>query len=141
MRLLLDANILLDCEILEKNGLPRRGKAASEQILHLCNRDIHTGFIAWHTLSILSYYFRRQHNKEETGVMIDRLLLLLEVPTVRHREALAWRSAGITDFEDALQVMSARAGEADFIITRNVADFKGSLIPVMTPDDFLAAYP
>ena len=70
-------------------------------------------------------------------MVIDKLLAVLTVPTVGHREAAAWRSAGITDFEDALQVISARAGEADFIITRNVTDFQGSLIPVMTRKIFL----
>jgi hypothetical protein len=38
MRLLLDANVLLDCLILESSGLPRVGKEASARILDLCDR-------------------------------------------------------------------------------------------------------
>ena len=73
MRPLLDANILLDCLILEKSGLPRAGKAASERVLELCDQRIHTGLIAWHTLPILAYYYSRQHSPAETGAMLDDL--------------------------------------------------------------------
>ena len=31
MRVMLDANVLLDCLVLEASGLPRPGKAASDQ--------------------------------------------------------------------------------------------------------------
>ena len=55
MRVLLDANILLDCLILEANGQPRAGKAASERLLELCDSGVHAGLVAWHTLPILAY--------------------------------------------------------------------------------------
>ena len=74
MRALLDANVLLDCLILEKSGLPRAGKAASERILDACDQGSHAGLIAWHTLPILAYYHGRQHPPAETGAMLDDLL-------------------------------------------------------------------
>ena len=141
MRVLLDANILLDCLILESTGLPRPGKAASERLLECCDLGIHTGLVAWHTLPILAYYYGRQHSVAETGAMIDGLLAMLEVPAVGHRDATGWRTTGISDFEDALQVVSAVAGAAAVIATRNIADFTGASVPAMIPEDFLAAFP
>jgi len=41
------------------------------------------------------------------------------------------------DFEDALQYFSAIDANCEIIITRNGKDFKKSLIPVMSPDEFL----
>ena len=41
------------------------------------------------------------------------------------------------DFEDAIQYFSAKQGNADFIITRNKADFYFSDIPVLEPKEFL----
>jgi len=41
------------------------------------------------------------------------------------------------DFEDALQYFSATESECELIITRNGKDFKKSLLPVMTPNEFL----
>ena len=141
MRLLLDANILLDCLVLETSGQPRSGKAASDQLLALCDTNVHHGLIAWHTLPIVAYYHRRQNTAETTAAMMDTLLSLLEIPTVGHSDATHWRSLGLDDFEDALQIASAIAGSADVIITRNTTDFTGSAIPAMTPEAFLAAYP
>ena len=141
MRVLLDANIILDCLILESDGTPRPGKIASERLLDLCDQGVHAGSVAWHTLPILSYYYGRQHTVDETGAMIDGLLAVLEVPTVGHRNASDWRTSGVSDFEDALQVMSAIAGAASIIVSRNVGDFACASIPVMTPEAFLAAFP
>lgn len=141
MRVLLDANVLLDCLVLESTGLPRSGKAASDQVLTLCDSGIHHGIVAWHTLPIIAHYYRKQNTAHDTGAMMDALLAMLEVPTVAHSDAAGWRMVGITDFEDALQTTSAIAGGASVIITRNTGDFAGSPLPAMTPEEFLAAYP
>ena len=46
-------------------------------------------------------------------------------------------NSSIKDFEDALQYFSATESDCEIIITRNGKDFKKSLLPVMTPDQFL----
>ena len=46
-------------------------------------------------------------------------------------------NSDFSDFEDSLQYFSALRTECDIIITRNGKDFKKSIIPVMTPDEFL----
>ncbi|MDO8952852.1 MAG: hypothetical protein Q7U86_09520, partial [Draconibacterium sp.] len=40
-------------------------------------------------------------------------------------------------YEDSLQYFSALRLDCDILITRNVKDFKGAQLPVMTPDEFL----
>ena len=141
MKLLLDANVLLDCLVLETDGSPRAGKAASERVMELCDQGVHEGLVAWHTLPIVAYYHGRQNAAGDTAAMMDALLAILKVPPVGHAEAADWRSHGLADFEDALQVASAAAGLADILITRNTADFAGCQMPVMTPEGFLAANP
>lgn len=41
------------------------------------------------------------------------------------------------DFEDALQIASVFAAKADFIVTRNTADYRRSPVPAITPAEFL----
>ena len=53
------------------------------------------------------------------------------------RQALTMR---IRDFEDALQVAAAISSDADFIITRNVADYRESVISLLTPTSFLRRF-
>ena len=103
MRVLLDANVLLDCLVLEASGLPRPGKAASDSVLTLCDEGVHQGLVAWHTLPIVAYYHGKQNAELQTGLMMDSLLSMLEVPSVGHQHAVDWRSHGTLDFEDALQ--------------------------------------
>lgn len=141
MRLLLDANVLLDCLVTESTGLPRAGHEASGRIFQKCDDGEHEGLVAWQTLCIVSYYHERQNNTAETGRMMDDLLAVLEVPAVGHRDAVNWRSCGPADFEDALQVSCAIAGNAEAIITRNTADFANAKLRVMTPEEFLATHP
>ncbi len=141
MRLLLDANVLLDCLVEESNGEPRAGKVASEAVFQMCDDGEHEGLIAWQTLCIISYFYERLHSAEETGEMIDGLLAILEVPTVGSWEASRWRTHGTPDVEDALQVACAVSGHADYIITRNVKDFMASTVPAITPEHFLSGLP
>ena len=43
------------------------------------------------------------------------------------------------DFEDSIQIYCASSIERiDYIITRNIKDFKGSEIPVLSPDELCA---
>lgn len=141
VRIFLDANILLDSLVLESDGLPRIGKVASDQIINLCDAGVHHGLVAWHTLPIIAYYHGRQNTPDDTAKMIDELLTVLEIPTVSHHDAASWRTLGPGDFEDALQLASAIAGSADVLITRNTGDFVGSVLPIMTPEQFLATRP
>lgn len=42
-----------------------------------------------------------------------------------------------TDFEDALQSACALRIKADYIVTRNIKDFKKSRVAVIKPDELL----
>lgn len=44
------------------------------------------------------------------------------------------------DFEDAIQVSSAKFNEIEIIITRNKSDFKDSNLEIHTPSEFLQKY-
>jgi hypothetical protein len=44
----------------------------------------------------------------------------------------------IPDFEDAIQFYSALHASADYLLTRNAGDFPTGILPIMTPDEFLA---
>jgi len=46
--------------------------------------------------------------------------------------------AKFTDFEDAVLHESARHAGAEYIITRNIKDFKKAKIPVFTPTELLS---
>jgi hypothetical protein len=70
-------------------------------------------------------------------VEVEKILSWARVADTSDAKARAARTLGFSDFEDALQAVSALACAADCIITRNTRDFGKSNIPALTPSAFL----
>ena len=134
MKVLFDTNILLNGPFGEPGG------PVSDRCITLCSGGIHEGWIAWHTPSNAHYIVRARSKSGSVALQfINDLLTWAEVAITSKPDALSAVASGMSDFEDALQVAAASACAADIILTRNLADFKSSPIPVMTPEAFLAA--
>jgi len=93
------------------------------------------------------FYFARKPTgnerlgSERRGREVVRILLqVVEVCTL---DRLMWEealSSPIKDTEDALQVACAGRHLADFLVTRNIKDFAGALVPqVILPEVLLAS--
>ncbi len=95
-------------------------------------------FIAWHGLPTAYYLLKRGRTEQEALSEVDKILAWAQVATATDASARLARQLGGGDFEDALQAVSAEACGADWLVTRNVADFSKSQISVITPKDFLA---
>jgi hypothetical protein len=96
--------------------------------------------IARHTVSNLFYLIRAARSDSFARSFISDLVRFATVSSGDAdgvRNALAMRMA---DFEDALQVAAAISGNAEYILTRNTPDYRGSPIPAMTPPDFLRRF-
>ena len=50
---------------------------------------------------------------------------------------LGLRNEDFSDFEDCLQMECAKAYGAEYIITRNIADYKMSEVKAILPEDYL----
>jgi predicted nucleic acid-binding protein len=96
------------------------------------------GFVSSLTFSNLYYVLRKieSHNKVIAKLdSISKLLTILKVDQQTIKYAI---SSGFTDFEDSIQYYCAHdIRKIDVIITRNIKDYKGSEIPVMTPAEYL----
>jgi len=134
MRLFLDTNVLLD------GYFQRAGATASDALIAQCDGTVLSGTIAWHSLSNAFYLVRGHSRSADTAIeFITDLLAWAEVALTSKADALWAVQSGMIDFEDALQLAAAISSSADLVITRNTTDFKSSTIPVMTPEEFLAA--
>jgi len=98
-------------------------------------------FVAFHGLATAFYLLKRGRTEAEALAEVDRILAWAHVATAGDAEARDARAMGLPDFEDALQVASASACSADWILTRNENDFRNRLVPVITPADFLVRFP
>lgn len=96
------------------------------------------GLVAAHGITTLHYLIARQIGRAAAAAVIADVLSVFTVATVDGAVLNTALALGWTDFEDAVHAAAASAAGADYLVTRNVADFKDGLIPVVTPDAFSA---
>lgn len=132
MRLLIDGNILLD---VLQNRLPHA--ADSAKIWKICETSLVDGFISALTFADLVYIMRKELDTEIIESIHKKLTLIFSIVDLKESDvndavALRWN-----DFEDAVQSATASRIGADYIITRNIKDFKNSSVTALTPAEFL----
>lgn len=133
MVLLIDANIILDVLL----NRPEFVKD-SALIWKLCETERAKGYVSALTFANLIYIMRKQLDSEKIKEVYQKLSLIFEfadfsVSDLTHATELNWK-----DFEDAVQSVTAERIHADYIITRNVRDFKQSKVMAFTPSELLA---
>ncbi len=133
MRVFLDTNILLD--VLTQRE-PHH--AESQSVLDRCEADAHQIFIAVHGLATTFYILEKLRDAATAQQALSDFLLRAEIALLTDADARRAFALGFGDLEDALQAVAAEACAADCIVTRNTADFSKSLVPLLTPDQFLS---
>jgi Predicted nucleic-acid-binding protein, contains PIN domain len=133
MVVLIDTNILLD--VLEK----RRGfYGMSLEILTWCATGRIKGVIALHSVSNIFFILRKQCPAPERRRLLSGILDFLQVAGLSHADVKnALLREDFSDFEDCLQDESAKKAGADYIITRNIQDFKHAAVKAVAPEEFM----
>lgn len=129
MTLLLDTNIIVD--VLTK----RNGYSDSLQILRFCEINKAEGHISAVTITDLMYILRKYIEPKGVRQAVQALLTILDVAAVGKSEINGAFQSEMTDFEDAVQAQCAKRLKADYIVTRNLRDFKASHVPAISPAD------
>lgn len=129
---MLDLNVLLD--VLQKREPHYRVAAAVlERVLHGEVR----GALSAHAVTTVHYLVGRYADRASADRALSWLLHHLNVCSVGRDELERARSLGWSDFEDAVVAAVAERAGCDCIVTRNVKDFEGSPVSVLTPQEWL----
>jgi len=89
------------------------------------------------TYSTVYYLLSRFENKEVVKEKIRKFKVIAETSDLTDRIIEKGLASKFSDFEDALQYNCAVQMDCNILITRNGKDFKESIIPVLTPDEYL----
>jgi predicted nucleic acid-binding protein len=131
-------NILVDLNVILDVLLERRGHQASQIILELQQTTSHIIFISGHMVTTLAYLL--EHAKvpqAEIRRQIDWLLQTFSVIPTSDEILKQAIESQITDYEDAVIEQAALACKASLIVTRNIKDFKQSVVSATTPESFV----
>lgn len=136
MAVFIDTNILLD--VLESRQPHHQDSA---QVLRRCDELQQPVFMAWHALATAFYIYSKKVGERAASIALEQLLGSISISYTGHFEAVRAFQLKFDDLEDAMQAAAAEACGADCLITRNKQDFALAPVPVMTPQEFLTAYP
>jgi len=132
MKVFLDTNILVDF-------LTDRGaftKYATEIFLLGTEKiSIYSSTHAFATTYYILKKFTDEKDLRAKLLELTELVALIDVTKAQLRKALL---SDFSDFEDALQIFNAESsGGIEYIVTRNLKDFKNSPIPAIAPDEMV----
>lgn len=97
-----------------------------------------TGILAAHSIPNLFYILRKNFSQEERRFLLKNLCEIFQISDLNEKKIVAaLENNAFSDFEDGLQEECAVESMADYIVTRNPADFKHSRVKVILPDELL----
>ena len=130
-KILIDLNIILD--FLNKRNFHEE----AANIINMCVEKKLFGFIAAHEITTLSYFLlKEKKDKNKAADIISALLDIFNIIPIDEkilREALF---SPVKDYEDAVIEVSSVKNSIDYIISRNLGDFKSARVQVFTPEQF-----
>ncbi len=133
MRILVDTNVIIDYLMVRE---PYYG--AAEKIFNGCRTGEMTGYIAAHSVSNLFFILRKNLTIDERRELLKGICCLFTVISIDGKKiSSALNNQGFSDFEDCLQMECAKEANAEYIITRNIDDFKNSEIKAKLPQELL----
>ena len=131
-RIFLDTNIVLDFL-----GEREPFYEPIAKIATLADKGKLTMVVSPISFATVNYFLSKYESPEIAREKLRKFKILCEVCSLNEQTIEKGLNSSIRDFEDALQYFSATESDCELIITRNGKDFKKSLLPVMTANEFL----
>lgn len=132
--LFIDTNIVIDLLAERK---PNYKDAA--KLFSLADRGRVRLFISSLTIANTNYILSRLKSPSEAREILRRFKVLVTVLDLNDKIIeLALNDKSFKDLEDGFQYYSALENGVEIIITRNLKDFKNSVLPTMTAKSYLA---
>lgn len=92
------------------------------------------------SFATVNYFLAKFQNALIAKEKLRKFKIICEVCALHDSIIDKALNSNFNDFEDALQYYSAVDAGCEIIITRNGKDFKNSLLPVMTANEYLKSF-
>ena len=132
MKVLIDTNVILDVLCKRQDFFED-----SSMVMKYCEVDKIDGVISALSIPNIIYIMRKELDAEKTKDIIEKLQLIFTVADLKADDIKKALSLDFNDFEDALQSACASRIKADYIVTRNIIDFKNSRVIAIKPSELL----
>jgi len=131
-RIFLDTNVILDFLGERKPFYQPIAKIAT-----LSEKGQLTMVVSPISFATVNYFLSKFENPKVAKEKLRKFKIISEICSIGEQTIEKGLNSSFKDFEDALQYFCATESNSDIIITRNGKDFKKSLLPIMSPSEFL----
>jgi len=132
MKVLFDTNVILDV-LLDR---PPFSEPAVQLMSKVEASEIQ-GFLCATTITTVHYLISKTLGNQAAKKHITSLMSLFEIAPVTRTVLDNALTNQFQDFEDSVLYESAIHSGANYIVTRNTSDFKGTKIPVFEPIELI----
>lgn len=109
----------------------------SQLIFHLADKGHIKVLVSALSFANASYVLRKYVSPEQRTSVLSQVIPFVQICDLTESDITQSLSLNFADFEDGIQYATALRVKAQVILSRNIRDYKKSLIPVMTPEVFL----
>jgi predicted nucleic acid-binding protein len=135
-KVFMDTNIVID---LLSRREPFYNEAAS--LFSLADKNEIELSVSSLTFANTGYILMKHTDSDKAKSILRKLRLIVNVLSLDDKViGLALNDGNFSDFEDGLQYFTAMENFQDLIISRNLKDFKHSMLPVMTAGQFIEMF-
>ncbi|RAR51092.1 type II toxin-antitoxin system VapC family toxin [Flavobacterium lacus] len=131
-KLFLDTNIVLDLL-----GEREPFYIPSAQLATLADQKKVKLIVSPISFATVNYFLAKSEGISNAKEKLRKFKILCEIATINESIVEKALHSDFEDFEDALQYFCALDSKCEIIITRNHKDFKHSLLPVMSAEEYL----
>ena len=132
MKLFLDTNILLDVLLARPEFCDD-----SAFVWDYCESSQSQGFVSSVSVSNAYFILSKRLGKDKALAGVKLALSLFEVDPTDKPLLIHATTHPRPDFEDVIQMLSAKQAAAAYLITRDPQHFKTSPVPVLSPAEFV----
>ena len=137
MVILFDTCIILD-HLLSREPFNK----TSREVLKLSGQLRFDGLVTVKSMADIHYILKRNLlDEERVRKVMHNLLQIVGVVDSATIDMYSALSSNTNDFEDALLMETANRIHADYIVTRNLKDFKNSKVPAILPQKLIELIP
>lgn len=130
MKILIDTNVILDVLCNRQDFVEDALK-----VFKYCEANQITGYISALSIPNIVYIMRKELDSEKIKEILTTLTSIFTVVDLRESDLLKATDMDFSDYEDALQSVCAARTKMNYIVTRNIKDFRNSTVPAIKPSE------
>ncbi len=131
--ILFDTNIVLDIA-LERREFYENAK----ELVKVSYLNSIPAFVTASSVTDIYYLLKKKKGHLNTIDFLKSFFMITDIAGVDKEIIIEALNSGMKDFEDAIQIETAKQNDISIVITRNKKDYENSGLEIYTPEEYIS---